>query len=457
LGIDYSDLDKSIKSLVDAINRHLLRRHADGSQTVVIIDEAQNLSFDVLEQLRLLTNLETDERKLLRIILIGQPELATMLEKPELKQVKQRITARYYLRPLQRSEIGAYVSHRLAVAGHRKVVFPARILPKLYARTQGIPRLINVICDRAMLGAYVNSRTRVNGQILKKAAEEVQGRADRSSWIIRGGVVTSLLLVGMATAAMYFPDRITGLLIPPSAVTFVDSVALKEVDLQPDGLGDGSVAIKMQQQESILNTGWPEPEVRGEGSLLTAQKALFKQWNLILPENITEPCAQAIFEKLRCFSGSGNLGSLVDIDRPAILTLIDSAGQQYHATLLAIGDEHARIAFSNGVETVSIDALEARWRGQYQMLWRMSPQGFAIIKPGRRGEEVSWLTGQLIAAGIDSLQEKPVYDAGVVEAVKTFQRDEGLLADGIAGRQTLIRLRSRIDSTVPKLSELGAG
>ncbi|NNE63780.1 MAG: AAA family ATPase [Gammaproteobacteria bacterium] len=457
LGIDYSDLDKSIKSLVDAINRHLLRRHADGRQTVVIIDEAQNLSFDVLEQLRLLTNLETDERKLVRIILIGQPELATMLERPELKQVKQRITARYFLRPLQRSEIGAYVSHRLAVAGHRKVVFPARILPKLYARTQGIPRLINVICDRAMLGAYVNSRTRVNGQILKKAAEEVQGRADRSGWIIPGGVIASLLLVGVATAAMYFPDRITGLLISPSGVTYVDSGVSRKVDAQVDNTGDGSVAIKMQQQESAMNAAWPRQASQGKDSLLTAQKALFKQWNVVLPDNIIEPCARANIEKLRCFSGVGNLGSLIDIDRPAILTLIDSAGQQYHATLLAIGDKQATIAFGSDVKTVSIDALEARWRGQYQLLWKTSPQGYAIIRPGNRGEEVAWLTGQLIAAGIDSLQQQAVYDARVVEAVKTFQRDQGLVADGIAGRQTLIRLASQVDSTVPKLSDPGAG
>ena len=456
LGIDYSDQDKSIKSLVDAINRHLLRRHADGRQTVVIIDEAQNLSIDVLEQLRLLTNLETDERKLLRIILIGQPELATMLARPELKQVEQRITARYYLRPLQQSEIGAYVAHRLAVAGHRKVVFPARILPKLYARTQGIPRLINVVCDRAMLGAYVNSRTRVNGQILKKAAEEVQGRADPSGWIIPGGVVACLLLVGVATAAIYFPDRISGLLIPASAVTFAHSSALTEVDSPPDNAGDVSVR-EVQRQESVVKTGWPKQASQGKNSLLIAQKDLFKQWNLILPDNITEPCTQANIGRLRCFSGVGNLGSLIDIDRPAILTLVDSGGQQYHVTLLGIGDKHATIAFSNSVETVAIDALEARWRGQYQLLWRMSPQGFAIIRPGRRGEDVSWLTRQLIATGIDSLQVKPFYDAEVVDAVKTFQRDQGLAADGIAGRQTLIRLSSQVDTEVPKLSDRGAG
>ncbi len=460
IGVAYPASSNSIKELVDAINRHLLRRHADGKQTVVIIDEAQNLSFDVLEQLRLLTNLETDERKLLRIILIGQPELASMLASPELKQVEQRITARYYLKPLQRSEIGAYVSHRLAVAGRRKVIFPPRILPKLYAKTRGIPRLINVICDRAMLGAYVNSQTRVNSQVLNKAAEEVQGRPGRPGWLIPGTVLASVLLVGVATAAVYFyenPGRIPGLLMPSSAVTFADRLPLRNAVPEIDESRDVSDEMEAQQQAPVVQTDWPEQLQPGKDNLLIAQKALFQQWGLVLPNNTAEPCAKAETAGLRCFSGVGNLGSIIGIDRPAILTLVDSVGQQYHATLLAIVDKHATIAFSHGVETVSIDALEARWRGQYQLLWRMSPQGYATVRPGRRGKDVSWLTTQLIAAGIDTIKVRSIYDAGVVEAVKIFQRDRGLVTDGIAGRQTLMRLSSQVDKSVPKLSDQGAG
>ncbi|MCP4432133.1 MAG: AAA family ATPase [Gammaproteobacteria bacterium] len=460
IGVAYPASSNSIKELVDAINRHLLRRHADGKQTVVIIDEAQNLSFDVLEQLRLLTNLETDERKLLRIILIGQPELATMLASPELKQVEQRITARYYLKPLQRSEIGAYVSHRLAVAGRRKVIFPPRILPKLYAKTRGIPRLINVICDRAMLGAYVNSQTRVNSQVLNKAAEEVQGRPGRPGWLIPGTVLASVLLVGVATAAVYFyenPGRIPGLLMPSSAVTLADRLPLRNAVPEIDESRDVSDEMEAQQQAPVVQTDWPEQLQPGKDNLLIAQKALFQQWGLVLPNNTAEPCAKAETAGLRCFSGVGNLGSIIGIDRPAILTLVDSVGQQYHATLLAIVDKHATIAFSHGVETVSIDALEARWRGQYQLLWRMSPQGYATVRPGRRGKDVSWLTTQLIAAGIDTIKVRSIYDAGVVEAVKIFQRDRGLVTDGIAGRQTLMRLSSQVDKSVPKLSDQGAG
>ena len=139
LDIAYPAGNPSVKTYVDAINRRLLAHHADGRNTVVIIDEAQNLSVDVLEQLRLLTNLETNERKLMRIILLGQPELETMLSRPELLQVEQRITARYHLQPLLRSEIGAYVSHRLAVVGCREPVFSERVIARLFGKTRGIP------------------------------------------------------------------------------------------------------------------------------------------------------------------------------------------------------------------------------------------------------------------------------------------------------------------------------
>ncbi len=454
LGIDYTESDNnSIKSLVDAINRHLLQRHADGKQTVVIIDEAQNLSFDVLEQLRLLTNLETDERKLLRIILIGQPELASMLASPELKQVEQRITARYYLRALQRSEIGAYVSHRLAVAGRRKVIFPPGVLPKLYAKTRGIPRLINVICDRAMLGAYVKAQSRVNASILEKAAREVQGRPVRTGWLLPGSVIASVLLVGAATAAVFFYDggqKISMLLSQPEI----------EMLPEPDILIDtGSNAF---QEEAVFETNvdvsqdapipeWPDQLVVGESTLITAQLKLFKQWNIPLAEDNSDPCGLAGKSGVRCFSGTGNLGSLIDIDRPAVLTLVSDDGLQYHATLLALNDDLATLAFAHGIEKVGVGDLETRWRGKYQLLWRLSPDGNSIFRPGDRGGGVTWLTKSLQAAGVKSVQVHDVYDANVVGAVRTFQLGQGLLVDGVVGRQTLIHLNSVSGNPVPRL------
>ncbi|MBE0598383.1 MAG: AAA family ATPase, partial [Desulfuromonadales bacterium] len=173
LGIVYPQEGLGNKLLIDRLNAFLLDSHAQGRQTVLIIDEAQNLSPEVLEQVRLLTNLETSRRKLLQIVMLGQPELRRLLARPELRQLAQRITARYHLEPLSRQEIAAYLSHRLAVAGGRRLLFPPRLIGQIYGRTGGIPRRINILCDRALLGAYVRGEERVTGRILGEAAREL--------------------------------------------------------------------------------------------------------------------------------------------------------------------------------------------------------------------------------------------------------------------------------------------
>jgi general secretion pathway protein A len=443
LDIAYPGGDPSVKTYVDAINRRLLAHHADGRKTVVIIDEAQNLSVDVLEQLRLLTNLETNERKLMRIILLGQPELKAMLSRPELLQVEQRITARYHLQPLLRSEIGAYVSHRLAVAGCREPVFSARLLARLYGKTRGIPRLINVICDRAMLGAYVKSRRKVNGPILNKAAREVLGKSHHPGWVLRGSIVASTLLVGAVAAAalFYTKDKEVPMALLQSSVEPLSSVVL-----------ESPVAVKPETSPQ-----WPEQAAASDDALQAAHIAQFKQWDISLSTGNTDPCTRAITEGLRCFSGVGNLGSLASIDRPTILTLVDKKGRHYQATLLALNNELATLAFAHGIETVAVQDLEAHWQGHYQLLWRTSPHGYTIIRPGSRSSGVSWLTENLLAAGVKSLRVTNAYNAEVVAAVQAFQRNYGLVADGIAGRQTLIQLNSVNDKSIPRLSNRVGG
>jgi general secretion pathway protein A len=446
LGIACPGHDRSVKTFVDAINRHLLEHHAEGRSTVVIIDEAQNLSVDVLEQLRLLTNLETNERKLMRIILLGQPELETMLSRPELRQVEQRITARYHLQPLLRSEINAYVLHRLAVAGRREPVFSARVLGKLYSKTGGIPRLINVICDRAMLGAYVKSRREVNGPILNKAAREVQGRSNQPRWLLRGSIVASALLVGVVAAAALFYNNDKGIAM---------MLPLRAVEPLPDIVAEPPVVEAPVAVIPEASPQWPDEAAARDDALAAAYVAQFKQWDISLATGNANPCTQAINRGLRCFSGVGNLGSLESNNRPAILTLVDNQGRQYHATLIALNDGQATLAFAHGIETVSVQDLEAHWQGQYQLLWRASPHGYTIIRPDSRGPGVTWLTKNLLAAGVESVQVHSAYDADVVTAVREFQRNHGLVADGIAGRQTLIQLNSANDKSVPRLSNPG--
>jgi general secretion pathway protein A len=164
LGISYDTDNHTLKTLTDKLHSYLLENHARGRKTVLLIDEAQHLDFEVLEQIRLLTNLETHSEKLLQIILIGQPELSQMLAQPQLRQLNQRITARYNLEPLNQEETGAYIHHRLQVAGMPadRVIFPPRVVRGIYRRTRGIPRLINVLCDRILLGAYGRNKSRAD-------------------------------------------------------------------------------------------------------------------------------------------------------------------------------------------------------------------------------------------------------------------------------------------------------
>ncbi len=459
-GIAYPHNGRSVKTFVDTINRYLLEQHGLGRNTVVIIDEAQNLSVDVLEQLRLLTNLETNERKLMRIILVGQPELEIMLSRPELMPVEQRITARYNLQPLDRSEIHAYVSHRLAVAGCREPVFSARVINNLYAKTRGIPRLINIICDRAMLGAYVKSRRKVNQAILKKAAREIKGRSHRQRWFVQGSIVTSSLLIGAAAmAALLYTNgkEISMLLSQRSNEPLADTVAssLKVENPKQTPVVKLDVTTQEPHESMAVLPEWPVSVSAGDNTRAAAIAALFKQWDKSMAENVADPCAQAIIWGLRCFSGIGNLGTLAGNDRPAILTLLDSEGRLYQATLLSLKGELATLAFAHGIKTVAVQDLEARWQGHYQLLWRTTPQGSTLFRLGKRGPGVTWLTKNLLATGIKWLQIKDVYDAEVVEAVRAFQRSRGLVADGITGRQTLIHLNSITDKTIPRLSHQG--
>jgi general secretion pathway protein A len=205
------------KALVDALNRYLLQVHAQGGQAVLVIDEAQALSAEVLEQLRLLTNLETSERKLLQIILIGQPELRAMVASPELEQLAQRVIARYHLGPLSAPDTARYVQHRLAVAGlSGPLPFDAAALKRVHERSRGVPRRINLLCDRALLGAYATGRRTVDAGIVERAAAEVDGEPlpaeaawwgapgslRRTAWLAAAGLVLTLGAAALASALM---------------------------------------------------------------------------------------------------------------------------------------------------------------------------------------------------------------------------------------------------------------
>ncbi len=210
-GVRYPEGNRSIKVFVDRINEFLLDARARGRKAVLIIEEAQNLDFDVLEQLRLLTNLETNEAKLLQIIMVGQPELRDMVARQELRQLAQRITARYHLGPLTREEVPSYVAHRLSVAGGHVRLFPSSTMRKIFRLTGGVPRLINLVCDRALLGAYVEGKDAVDRPVLANASREVLGETSqkgllkRKQELIAAGLLLAVL--GTVMSASYYHYR----------------------------------------------------------------------------------------------------------------------------------------------------------------------------------------------------------------------------------------------------------
>ncbi len=197
LGIGISQQNPTNKDYIDGLNAYLLEAHSKGRITAVIIDEAQNLDIEVLEQLRLLTNLETDTQKLLQIVLIGQPELREILKVPALSQVSQRITTRYHLDSLQLADVSAYIQHRISVAGGdpRTLAMSDSVIRIINKHSGGIPRLINVICDRALLGAYAENKAYIDVEIVKKAVREVTASESKNKYIFKMILIAGLVLL----------------------------------------------------------------------------------------------------------------------------------------------------------------------------------------------------------------------------------------------------------------------
>jgi general secretion pathway protein A len=431
-GIAVPPGNSSVKVFVDCINTYLLDAHARGRHAVLVIDEAQNLSADVLEQMRLLTNLETSQRKLLQIILLGQSELAEMLARPELRQLAQRVIARYHLGPLAKQEVADYVQHRLAVAGTQRKLFPDALMNSLYRLSGGTPRVINVLCDRALLGAYVQAKERVDHATLKQAAREVfhyPAKPSRSNMLY---LVAGLLVTAGLAALLYKPVVQS----PIPTKTEVKAEPAKPV---------------MPVAEAPVTLEWPAAEPRSQSKTM-AYTALFRAWGADYQEG--DECLQANAIGLSCRNASGGLDELRQLNLPAVLLLSDKQGQKFYATLSLLDDRVAIFNVANETRAVAIGALAEQWSGQYTLLWRAPPFAQQRIRPGDRGPDVEWLRSQLaqISGKVAEPAEDPVFDEAMLRQVKQFQLAQGLPPTGIVGAQTMMRLSSATDMTAPKLA-----
>ncbi len=491
LGIEYARDTTSIKRLTDVLNAHLLETHARGRRTVLIIDEAQNLDADALEQVRLLTNLETTREKLLQIVLIGQPELRGLLAREELRQLSQRITARYHLEPIQRSETAAYIRHRLQVCGATDTLFNEAAIDLVQKLSGGVPRLINVMCDRALLGAYVENRHKVDAAIVIRAAREVLPEEGLNAptrrwwpWLAgaAGVVFVAAFVIGYwrapvpkATLAKTgAPVSTSGAMeeegvrvashepVSPVPATVVAAAGAESQASLPTGVAadtNAEVAAIDAAPSSVSVTSDFQQKLDAAGSdaAAWAWSGLFNLWG-VQTRAVTDAqaCEIAPLSGLRCLQGGGSRRVLQYYDRPAVLLLVGSGGRRVPVLLRKIRGNLALLQVGDQRVEVPAEVMERHWFGEYRLLWKTPPGGSAVLRPGDRSTDVQWLRDRLKqATGLSSIAPDPLlFDEGLKTLVQDFQRSRELSADGVVGARTFIHLNNLSrPSTVPRLVE----
>ena len=454
LGIAVPEDRGSIKALIDALNHYLLNAHANGRRTILVVDEAQNLAPDVLEEVRLLTNLETAKQKLLQIILIGQPELRDVLARTDLRQLAQRITGRYHLEPLSRDETAAYIEHRLKVAGALGEVFDTGAKREVFRLSQGVPRLINVICDRALLGAYSSETRRVNRRMIKRAAAEVTGKGDESGWLrwlvpVFGITAAIVIVAGILTMLDESRQLIDDTVDPPSVISIPQAVAETEIAAV---VAEPEAEVSLDAQLTLaLEITTPE----------SALVTLLDLWGLDYRPG-ERGCSQAAASGYECLRQRGSWSGLKQFDRPAILTLVDSKGATHSVVLTAIEGETVEISIGGVTVAHPIDAVSDLWFGQYTLLWRPPNGSSESLRLGSRGQNVLWLRQSLAAIDTSyqtAAMDSDVFDAELQQQIRAFQRDHRLDVDGLAGRQTQIIINTLLAPantprlTIPRLAQ----
>jgi len=486
LRLSVGNRDAQVRELVDLLNVRLLKAHAAGRRTVVIIDEAQNIRNEVLEQVRLLTNLETPTHKLLQVFLIGQPELRQKLESPGLRQVAQRITARYHLEPLSLLETRGYIRHRLAVAGCRQGLFTPSAIRQIYRQSQGIPRVINILCDRALLGAFATDSAEVTSGIVRYASREWRGETRGRSRLRR--LARPALAVGMAglmlAAAAGFAgngavqqgngfaallqDGMQGIgdllrrlepgIAEPTGEAEAQVLRQGRAGTEPMPAGSAPLPDPVapatpaarefpELVQFAATVGQPETvSVQGvvEAGAPVALQALLARWGIERkPADRLALCDEALAHGLRCLRERAGWNELLGYNRPALLTLVTDAGVEASIALVGMSAENAVVAVADGVRRVPTRELEGYWSGEFVMLWRPPLDGVALIATGSRPTAVEWLQRALARA--DGQRESGMaFDHALAQRLRRFQKLRGLQADGIAGPRTLIHLNTLI-------------
>ena len=466
LQINYPKNVGSLKALIDRLNLYLLKAYGQGQRIVVVIDEAQNLTFEVLEQVRLLTNLEVSTQKLLQIILIGQPELQTMLSRPELRQLAQRITARFHLTPLTREETGEYIIHRLKVAGVTREIFTKTAVREIYRLSTGIPRLVNTLCERALIGAYGANLPLIKKDVVSNAATEVLGkstaRATTVNWLGAGAVTAAVIIFafGLWGIMLSKNDQTSSTVAnaangveqihkqPVNKVTTPEVVAIANpTDTQPP----------QTQLSLLLNNSI------GAANTSSAFTRLFTLWERDYSAySGNTACTKATNAGMRCIFGQGEIEMLTLYNRPAVIEMRSTNDELIYAALSELNNKQAMLTIADTKISVTSTELQKFWTGNYVIFWKPPFPNNESLAEGFIGPDVLWLRHQLDQAEgkerAEYSEQNLQFDNQLADRVSAFQLRQGLKADGIVGRETFIALANVNEAnTAPKLVQAGQG
>ncbi len=434
--------DATLKQLNQVIHHYLLRNHKVGWQTLLVIDEAQHLAADVLEQLRLLTNLETDTRKLLKVLLVGQPELQRLLQTTQLRQLAQRITGRYHLLPLDEKETADYIAFRLHTAGGDQQLFHRSSSKLIVKYSHGIPRLINLICDKALNMSYHQGSVVVDKQTVQQACEEVmQFQADiyqqdkpRQSftWPAWGSAAIGVMAaVGVGWAAInYMPMKPKA---PMSEVPVAASSSTPAPLMATEQLTDAQRDMLLAQKQSNL-----------------AVNDLYRLWGYraSVRDNL---CLSEPQSTMRCERKMATWPLLMQQNRPVILEL-NYQGDIGYVILYAVGNDQVEVLNGKQRLRLPVSWLKPMWQGNIIELWQAPLK--ETLRLDMEGPAIEVLDQLLAKAVSESPLETSIFDGALKERVELFQRWQGIGVDGIAGHRTLERLQQSVQPNAPTLASI---
>ncbi|MDT3297394.1 AAA family ATPase [Shewanella sp. SP2S2-6] len=465
LKISYGE-NPTLKQLTDHLSRFLLDNHSKGRNTVLIIDEAQHLRPEVLEQLRLLTNLETDTKKLLQVILIGQPELQLLLKRQELRQLAQRITARYHLLPLNEDEIALYVLHRLQVAGRFEPLFTRKAVKVLQKYSGGIPRLINLLCERSLMAGYAQSRVPIDHHMVRQAAAEVLGEEEptqnRYLWPT---ATAAALFVAFGVSYWLFTDKPVNAALASSRVLESTSANVAASNTQALSATEGMSKVVQpadQQNNQTTQSSIPDPNQRLLNDAInqsrdidTAFAGLFSVWGKVPYKGLTA-CQSAVEQGLSCYQQQGNWMSLTRLNYPAVVYLVDDNQQDFYGAVIAVDGE--QLLMQLGEQQLWVDRawFNQHFSGTFEILWQAPNLPMMDISQKSSPGQLQWLENALAHVNNRNTRRVNQFDVQLENDLKSFQSQHGLKADGIAGNQTLVRLNLYLSQQGPRLTDNGA-